>query len=216
LPDGRVVLGAGMRADLILDLIGEPGTVEEIIDDAYGDQYRYELMRLVYGADAPLRDAPPSPPTALAPNPVADPNLANAERHRVVLEGGAMGGLRGAQMGGQFLSMRELAQAGKLWVINGTVPEDVLQAPPLLTLRAGASHVIELANHTAFDHPMHLHGHSFRVLDGGDTPFRDTVLLRPDETIEIALVADNPGSWMFHCHILEHLESGMMAVVEVA
>ncbi len=38
----------------------------------------------------------------------------------------------------------------------------------------------------------------------------------PDETTEITLVADNPGKWMLHCHILEHQASGMMGVVEVA
>jgi FtsP/CotA-like multicopper oxidase with cupredoxin domain len=184
-----------------------------VTDHAY--QQPYELMRFVYGAEAPLRAAPPEAPAALAPNPVPEPDLSRAERHRVVFEGGAMGGLAGAQMGGQFRSMRDLAQAGKLWAINGQVPEDVFTAPPLLRLRAGASHVIELVNRTAFDHPIHLHGHSFRVLDG-DRPLRDTVLLRPEQTLEIALVADNPGSWMFHCHILEHQESGMMAVVEVA
>ena len=217
LPDRRVVLGAGMRADLILDLLGAPGTIEQIVDDAYGDQYRYELMRFVYGDEPPLREIAPPPPERLPPNPVPEPDLANAEHHRVVFEGGAMGGLAGAHMGGRFLSMRELAQAGRLWVMNGTVPEDVFRAPPLLTLRAGASHVIELVNRTAFDHPIHLHGHSVRVLDGsGSPPLRDTVLLHPDETVTIALVADNPGSWMFHCHILEHQESGMMAVVEIA
>ena len=66
-----------------------------------------------------------------------------------------------------------------------------------------------------------MHGHSFRVLTRNGapvphSPFRDTVLLGRQEVSEIALVADNPGSWMFHCHILEHQESGMMAVVEVA
>ena len=38
----------------------------------------------------------------------------------------------------------------------------------------------------------------------------DTVLLLPEETVEVAFVADNPGDWMFHCHIIEHQETGMM------
>jgi FtsP/CotA-like multicopper oxidase with cupredoxin domain len=38
----------------------------------------------------------------------------------------------------------------------------------------------------------------------------------PRERVDIALVADNPGDWMFHCHILEHMEGGMMAVIRVA
>jgi FtsP/CotA-like multicopper oxidase with cupredoxin domain len=213
LADGRVLLGAGMRADLILDRVGAPGTVDPVIDDTYAGQ-PYELMRFVDGEEA-LRDEALPSPAGLPANPVAEPDLGQALRHQVVFEGGAMGGMTGAQMAGQFRSMRDLAQAGKLWAINGAVPEDVFTAPPLLRLRAGASHVIELVNRTAFDHPIHLHGHSFRVLGSERPPLRDTVLVRPDQTLEIALVADNPGSWMFHCHILEHQDSGMMAVVEV-
>jgi FtsP/CotA-like multicopper oxidase with cupredoxin domain len=68
---------------------------------------------------------------------------------------------------------------------------------------------------------MHLHGHSFRVLerDGQAVPHRpwqDTVLMAPRERVRIALVADNPGDWMFHCHILEHQAAGMMGVIRVA
>jgi FtsP/CotA-like multicopper oxidase with cupredoxin domain len=78
-----------------------------------------------------------------------------------------------------------------------------------------------MTNATAFDHPIHLHGHSFRVIsrDGVPTEFRewqDTVLIAPREQVEIALVADNPGDWMFHCHILEHQAAGMMGVIRVA
>ena len=45
---------------------------------------------------------------------------------------------------------------------------------------------------------------------------RRTVLIPPRERAEIALVADNPGDWMFHCHILDHQEGGMMSVIRVA
>lgn len=68
---------------------------------------------------------------------------------------------------------------------------------------------------------MHLHGHAFRVMsrNGKPTQYRerqDTVLMSPREKVEIAFVADNPGDWMFHCHILEHQVSGMMGVIRVA
>ena len=43
-----------------------------------------------------------------------------------------------------------------------------------------------------------------------------TVLLPPRARAEVAFVADNPGNWMLHCHVLEHQASGMMAVVRVA
>ena len=82
-------------------------------------------------------------------------------------------------------------------------------------------HILGLTNATAFDDPIHLHGHSFRVIsrNGAPTPHRewqDTVLMAPRERVEIAFVADNPGDWMFHCHILEHQAAGMMGLIRVA
>jgi FtsP/CotA-like multicopper oxidase with cupredoxin domain len=44
----------------------------------------------------------------------------------------------------------------------------------------------------------------------------DTAMLSPRETAEIAFFADNPGDWMFHCHVLEHQAGGMMACIRVA
>jgi FtsP/CotA-like multicopper oxidase with cupredoxin domain len=90
----------------------------------------------------------------------------------------------------------------------------------MLTLARDQNCVIELINDTAWPHPMHLHGHSFRVLSrNGQTlplrPWQDTVLLLAREWVEIAFVADNPGDWMFHCHILEHQMAGMMGAIRV-
>jgi FtsP/CotA-like multicopper oxidase with cupredoxin domain len=81
--------------------------------------------------------------------------------------------------------------------------------------------VLELVNDTAWHHPIHLHGHTFRVLTRNGSALErqvwsDTVLLDPKSRAEIALVADNPGSWMFHCHVLEHQATGMAAVVKVS
>jgi FtsP/CotA-like multicopper oxidase with cupredoxin domain len=46
--------------------------------------------------------------------------------------------------------------------------------------------------------------------------WRDTVLLPPRETADLAFVADNPGNWMFHCHVADHQTAGMMGVIRVA
>lgn len=46
--------------------------------------------------------------------------------------------------------------------------------------------------------------------------WHDTLLVEPNETADIALVADNPGDWMLHCHVTDHQESGMMAVIRVS
>lgn len=215
-----LTLGPGMRADLIIDMIGDPGTESQLVDGHYGADYAYELIRFAYGERSQSVSDPAEIPPQLSPNPIAEPDIDKAERHRFVFEGGAMGGMRGAMMGGRMMGMRELAAMGRLWAINGQVPDDLYQEPPLLKAGLGSSHVIELVNRTAFEHPIHLHGHGFRILsrDGlavPHRPFADTVLLGVDEAVEIALVADNPGKWMFHCHILEHQASGMMGVIEV-
>ena len=85
---------------------------------------------------------------------------------------------------------------------------------PLLHLRLNRSYLVEFVNQTSWHHPIHLHGHVFRVL--GKDHWADSVLLDPDSRAEIAFVADNPGDWMLHCHVLEHQASGMMALVHVA
>ncbi|MBI5851443.1 MAG: multicopper oxidase family protein [Planctomycetes bacterium] len=71
-------------------------------------------------------------------------------------------------------------------------------------------------------HPMHTHGHSFRLLNtaGGTTqpPVKDTILIRssgqPGSTAVVQLVMDNPGLWLFHCHNEDHMASGMITAFE--
>lgn len=108
-----------------------------------------------------------------------------------------------------------------VWTINGKrVLESDHAHEPILTLAHRRSYLFDLVNDTAWHHPVHLHGHASRVLtrDGKPTRHRewaDSVLLAPRSRAEIAVVADNPGDWMLHCHVLEHQASGMMAVVRV-
>lgn len=87
---------------------------------------------------------------------------------------------------------------------------------PLPAVR-GERIVIELANHTAMAHPMHLHGHHFQVirLNGQriDGAVRDTVLVPAMGSVAIALDADNAGRWPLHCHNLLHMATGMMTEV---
>jgi FtsP/CotA-like multicopper oxidase with cupredoxin domain len=113
-----------------------------------------------------------------------------------------------------------MMQGGMAWAINGVVARGHAMEP-LLTLRRGRTYVLAMHNHTAWHHPMHLHGHAFRVTAREGAPTRhqewqDTVLMAPHERVDIAFVADNPGDWMFHCHILEHQAAGMTAVIRVA
>jgi len=79
---------------------------------------------------------------------------------------------------------------------------------------------IRFTNLSSRIHPMHIHGVFFKLLSRNGRPmnegfWRDTVLTKPKETVEIGLVPLDVGAWMLHCHILEHAASGMMTIVEV-
>jgi len=85
----------------------------------------------------------------------------------------------------------------------------------------GDLQVWEISNTSLMDHPFHLHGFFFQVLEeNGKAPeykaWKDTINLKPKSKIKIAWTPDNrPGRWMYHCHILEHHAVGMMANFEV-
>jgi len=213
---GRVVLGPAMRTDLILDMTGKPGHSEAVLDTFYKG-LEYKLVDISYSGEPPLRAQPLAALAKLPPNPVPEPDLANAQRHEVTLTGGMMGGMG---MGGGMMGMMG---GGSMWAINGmaVMNDDMRHMKPVLTLTRGTSYILAIDNQTAWHHPMHLHGHSFRVItrNGARTKYRewrDTVLIPARERAEIAFVADNPGDWMFHCHILDHQEGGMMSVIRVA
>jgi FtsP/CotA-like multicopper oxidase with cupredoxin domain len=213
---GRLLLGPAMRADIVLDMLGEPGRRYRVVDDFY-EGLVYWLTKLAYDDKPPLRAHSLDPPLTLPRNPVPEPDLATAQRHELHLEGGMMGG--GAMMGMGGMSGTSHA----VWAINGSSMTGDGQAgmAPLLTLQLGRSYVLTLRNDTAWWHPMHLHGHSFRVLsrNGQPVPYRqwaDTVLVPPKEEVEIAFVADNPGDWMLHCHVTDHQVSGMMVILRIA
>ena len=215
---GRVVLGPAMRADLVLDMSGDPGQRFAVADMFYRD-LEYRLLDLVYEDAPPLRAHPLDASLRLAANTMPEPDLAAAERHEVTFGGGMMGGMMMAMMDGRRADMRAMMHRGMAWAINGVVASGHVMEP-FLTLQRGVSCVLAMHNDTAWHHPMHLHGHAFRVIGRDGRPTRqewqDTVLMGPREWVEIAFVADNPGDWMFHCHILEHQAAGMMGVIRVA
>jgi FtsP/CotA-like multicopper oxidase with cupredoxin domain len=103
------------------------------------------------------------------------------------------------------------------FTINGASYPNV---PPIDT-HVGTTEVWDLVNHSAMDHPFHLHGFPFQVVsqDGMPPPFaswEDTFNLRGHTTTRIVFRPDDrPGMWMYHCHILEHAAYGMMADVNV-
>jgi FtsP/CotA-like multicopper oxidase with cupredoxin domain len=88
-------------------------------------------------------------------------------------------------------------------------------------VKVGELQVWDVVNASLMDHPFHLHGFFFQVLSiNGKAPafrsWEDVVNLPPRTTVRIAwMPEDRPGSWMYHCHILEHHEAGMMGHFEV-
>jgi FtsP/CotA-like multicopper oxidase with cupredoxin domain len=88
-----------------------------------------------------------------------------------------------------------------------------------LRIREGQRVRVRFTNSTKMFHPMHLHGHFFRLLPkpgawaDAMAPLKDTVGVGPGEKVDIEFIADNPGSWFFHCHNLYHLAAGMARVV---
>jgi FtsP/CotA-like multicopper oxidase with cupredoxin domain len=69
---------------------------------------------------------------------------------------------------------------------------------------------VKFVNDTAMWHPMHVHGHTFQVSGGGAR--KDTVIVRPKETVTVEFDADNPGQWIAHCHNAYHAARGMMGL----
>jgi FtsP/CotA-like multicopper oxidase with cupredoxin domain len=95
------------------------------------------------------------------------------------------------------------------WLIDGQRFPD---ADPL-QVSAGEHVRLRMRNRSPVVHPMHLHGHFFRVGDA----FKDTVMV-PGHMgrVTIDFLADNPGEWLFHCHNIYHLDGGMARIIEYA
>ena len=98
-----------------------------------------------------------------------------------------------------------------IWSMDG----ETLSADNMIRIRHGENVRIVLINKTMMHHPMHLHGHFFRVINGqGDySPLKHTVDVPPLATQIIEFEASEYNDWFFHCHILYHAKSGMARVV---
>jgi len=75
---------------------------------------------------------------------------------------------------------------------------------------------VRFKNNTFVDHPMHLHGQHMLVLSRNGRPstgspwWVDTLAVHPGESFVVQVTTNNPGDWMFHCHILAHAAQGLM------
>lgn len=100
---------------------------------------------------------------------------------------------------------------GYLWSLETPVP---------IRVARGDRVEVTMRNRSMMAHPMHLHGHHFQVvaIDGRrfSGAVRDTVNVPPMQAVTIAVEADNPGQWAFHCHHLYHMAAGMMSTFAYA
>jgi FtsP/CotA-like multicopper oxidase with cupredoxin domain len=231
-PQGnRLLIGPAMRFDVILDMRGSPGRHYEVTDEFY-DGLAYTLTQLEYEA-VPLRDDPPDGLLSLPRNPLPEPDLVTAERHKLTLQGGMMSGMMGGGMMGDGMmsggmmggmgGMGKHGASGAIWAINGAsmTGDGHASMTPSLTLKLGQSHVFRIRNATAWWHPIHIHGYSLKLISRNGSPvphqqWSDTVLLAPEDSVDCAFVADNPGDWMLHCHVTNHQVTGLMTVIRTA
>ncbi len=202
LPYAPLLVGPSQRVDLLVT-----PTEEFSLEELSGDQ---PLAIASFSVRGETGNA--DPPPRLIPNRIPEPDLTSAKRVRVVMEGGAMGGAVEISYLGKKLQGEDFRKTRQVWAFNGVAN---LPETPLLEATSGETVIIETVNKTRWMHAMHVHGHHFRIINRSGSqvdegnPWRDTFVIGPEQTTEIAFVADNPGKWLYHCHMLEHAAAGM-------
>ena len=188
----ELLLAPAQRTDVMFDVAGP---VSFLLQTRQGP-YNLGTIEVEGRNPTPIK----SPVQPLPPAYMSVSDWDSAKRLTLVMQGGAMGGPHG---GSDF------------WAFN-----DISGLPdaPWQRFALGEAARITLRNDTAFPHGIHLHGHHFHEIgeDGTFGHLRDTTLVDPMQTREIACVFDNPGKWLLHCHTLAHQASGMKTWIEVA
>ncbi len=101
-----------------------------------------------------------------------------------------------------------------MWSFDGKKYSDAKEP---IVFRHGERLRLTFVNDTMMEHPLHLHGMWMHLENGAGAflPRKHTVIVKPAERVSVAITADAPGRWAFHCHLLFHMEAGMFRVVEV-
>lgn len=215
--NGPLELAPAQRTDLVIDIPSTTGAHFDIQEVSAGESIRAALIAVV---GEPIREIVLGEPLVLPANPLSGvkPDLSNARNMDLLMEGGAMGAMRGAVHQGKMFDMRSLVtETGKVWAFNGIAG---MGKEPFAEIPLGQTLSINIINDTRWPHAMHMHGHHFKVVERNgqpvsDAPWRDTELVEVNEKVRIAFVADNPGKWLLHCHMLEHHMAGMGTWISV-
>jgi FtsP/CotA-like multicopper oxidase with cupredoxin domain len=194
----EIVLANSERVELLVRGTGAPGSRAELQTlpyDRYVPQTRpadwnvaRTLLTLRYTDEAPL--APLTLPAVLRPVRAIDTSRVTATRVMTLSQG---------MINGHMMNMTK----------------------PDVVSRIGRTEIWQIENLVGMDHPFHLHGFEFQLLDraGLAEPFpswKDVVNVRKHETVRFVVRYDDfAGAWMFHCHILDHEDHGMMGILQL-
>ncbi|MCA9129226.1 MAG: multicopper oxidase family protein [Planctomycetales bacterium] len=204
------LLGPAQRVDLLVKYDdAKPIEMQELS----GQPYTFATLDVVDSGQAGGSEP------QLPANNLPEPDLENAGHFELLMEGGAMGQMGQLVYNGRVQSRMDFMTNKQVWGFNGVAN---MTEDPFLSVARGQSVIINVINRTNFMHAMHTHGHHFKILErngisDSEQAWRDTFLIgAAGGTTRIAFVADNPGKWLFHCHMLEHAAAGMTTWFEVA
>jgi len=194
----EILLANSERVEFLVRGTGKPGSVallQTLPYDRYSPQTKpadwnhpRDLLTLKYSTETPVR--PIAIPAHLRTIPVLDTTKATATRTISLSQG---------LINGKMMDMNR---------VDVTAP-------------LSATEIWTVENLVGMDHPFHLHGFQFQILDRNGVPekdrrWKDTVNVPKHETVRFVVkYNDFPGLWMFHCHILDHEDHGMMGVLQV-
>ncbi|WP_417669469.1 multicopper oxidase family protein [Roseibium sp.] len=209
-PATDIVLAPGQRADVALRASDREGEIVTLTRRSpKGEKVLASFRATGQSLRRSLAELKP-----LTPNPVVEPDLTNAEVLEFVF-GWTPEGAPPIQSICGTLDYTFWSINRKAW--EGDTPDPVA---PLATMRLGRSYILRLRNESPNAHPIHLHGLTFKLLKSNKRPlpplYTDTALLLKEETMDVAVVADNPGDWAFHCHVIEHQKTGLTGYIRVA
>ncbi len=197
----KFVLGPAQRVDLTI--VPVDGVVSELLE---ASSKPFALASFKGVASSSIAQMP-----VLRPADLPEPDLGTAMPVRLSMQGGSFGKLNGVAVAEIHVGMEMPGEKAPLWAFNeisGMGETPLFDTPPGQTIR------LDMVNDTQWDHAIHIHGHHFRIISRqgiatSDLAWLDTVMIGPGEVLQAAFVADNPGDWMIHCHMLEHSVSGM-------
>jgi FtsP/CotA-like multicopper oxidase with cupredoxin domain len=198
-----LVVAPGERVDAIVTPRGKAGSQIEVVslpyNRGYGSEYIHaENLFAIAFTDAPdaAGPLPPQPARQRAIEPLETLGATNVRMEFTIF-----------QLDEKNIEYR---------INNETMAKlKPVQAQP------GETQVWTISNQTQWSHPIHLHGFFFQVLDNDGNPARplawkDTLNVPFNETVRfIVKYDDRRGAWMFHCHVLDHAEGGLMTTVEL-